>query len=210
MNPRMSLMCALAAGCFAAGPLLAQDASAAGMQTTPTDNTGMSTPAPATTTHGAMDMNMGEPASRDPMDDQSSMDHQGGMNDPNAMGNQGGMNDPNAMGNQGGMNGSNAMGNQGGMNGSNAMGNQGGMNDPNAMGNQGGSRGAVEFRSTMPPAPETSQAAPSWDELSNGSRSITAEQAASYPLLANDFIHADRNGDGRVSKSEYERWKPQD
>ena len=35
---------------------------------------------------------------------------------------------------------------------------------------------------------------------------ITAAQADHYPPLANDFIQADRNRDGRISKAEYERW----
>lgn len=35
---------------------------------------------------------------------------------------------------------------------------------------------------------------------------ITASEADAYPPLANDFIQADRNRDGRISKAEYERW----
>lgn len=35
---------------------------------------------------------------------------------------------------------------------------------------------------------------------------ITSEEADAYPPLANDFIHADLNRDGRVSKAEYQRW----
>jgi len=39
-----------------------------------------------------------------------------------------------------------------------------------------------------------------------GAGFLTAEEANAYPPLANDFIHADTNRDGRVSRSEYERW----
>ena len=35
---------------------------------------------------------------------------------------------------------------------------------------------------------------------------ITSAEADAYPPLANDFIHADGNRDGRVTRAEYERW----
>lgn len=35
---------------------------------------------------------------------------------------------------------------------------------------------------------------------------ITGDEAEAYPPLANDFIHADGNRDGRVSRAEYDRW----
>ena len=35
---------------------------------------------------------------------------------------------------------------------------------------------------------------------------ITSNEADAYPPLANDFIHADSNRDGRVTRAEYERW----
>ncbi len=35
---------------------------------------------------------------------------------------------------------------------------------------------------------------------------ITSDEADAYPPLANDFIHADANRDGRVSRAEYDRW----
>lgn len=35
---------------------------------------------------------------------------------------------------------------------------------------------------------------------------VTSDEANAYPPLANDFIHADGNRDGRVSRAEYERW----
>ena len=48
---------------------------------------------------------------------------------------------------------------------------------------------------------------PPFDQLDTGHRgSITADQADAYPPLANDFIHADGNRDGRISRAEYERW----
>lgn len=65
--------------------------------------------------------------------------------------------------------------------------------------------GELVVRSSMPPAPPAGPA-PSFQQLSDDGTSITEDEAAAYPLLANDFIHADRNRDGRVSRSEYERW----
>ena len=68
--------------------------------------------------------------------------------------------------------------------------------------------GELTVRSSMPPAPPAGPA-PSFEQLSGGGKSISEEQASAYPLLANDFIYADHNRDGRVSKSEYERWAAQ-
>jgi hypothetical protein len=51
--------------------------------------------------------------------------------------------------------------------------------------------------------------APSFEQLSGGGKSISESQAEAYPPLANDFIHADRNRDGKVSKAEYQRWLKQ-
>jgi hypothetical protein len=49
--------------------------------------------------------------------------------------------------------------------------------------------------------------APSFESLDkNGDGRITPEEAAAYPLLANDFQMADSNRDGRISRREYERW----
>jgi len=50
---------------------------------------------------------------------------------------------------------------------------------------------------------------PSFEQLSNGGKSISEEQAAAYPPLANDFEFADRNRDKHISKSEYQRWLKQ-
>lgn len=41
---------------------------------------------------------------------------------------------------------------------------------------------------------------------SRGVGYITSTEAEAYPPLANDFIHADRNRDGRISRAEYQRW----
>lgn len=69
-------------------------------------------------------------------------------------------------------------------------------------------QGLVVINSSPAPAP-TFGPAPDFDQLSGGSKGITAEQAASYPPLANDFLNADSNKDGKVSKSEYARWVKQ-
>lgn len=70
-------------------------------------------------------------------------------------------------------------------------------------------QGQVEVRSSMPPPPPAGPA-PSFEQLSGGGKYISEEQASAYPLLANDFLHADRNRDGRISKSEYKRWTDND
>ncbi len=59
---------------------------------------------------------------------------------------------------------------------------------------------------SVPPAAPVIGPAPPFEQLSGGSKGITEEQAVAYPPLANDFIHADTNRDGKISKSEYERW----
>lgn len=65
--------------------------------------------------------------------------------------------------------------------------------------------GELTVHSSMPPAPPAGPA-PSFEQLSGGTKYITEAQAAAYPLLANDFLYADHNRDGRVSKEEYKRW----
>jgi len=65
--------------------------------------------------------------------------------------------------------------------------------------------GELEVRSSMPPPPPAGPA-PAFEQLSGGGKYISEEQSSAYPLLANDFIHADHNRDGRISKKEYERW----
>lgn len=56
------------------------------------------------------------------------------------------------------------------------------------------------------PAPRNFGPPPPFANLANGKSYITADDAGGYPLLANDFIYADSNRDGRVSKAEYDRW----
>lgn len=59
--------------------------------------------------------------------------------------------------------------------------------------------GQPEARSYGPP--------PSFAQLDRrGAGYLTSAEADAYPPLANDFIHADGNRDGRISKAEYERW----
>lgn len=65
--------------------------------------------------------------------------------------------------------------------------------------------GELEVHSSMPPPPPAGPA-PSFEQLSGGGKYISEEQASVYPLLANDFLYADHNRDGRISKSEYARW----
>lgn len=65
--------------------------------------------------------------------------------------------------------------------------------------------GELEVHSSMPPPPPAGPA-PSFEQLSGGGKYISEEQASAYPLLANDFLYADHNRDGRISKSEYARW----
>ncbi|HEU4669153.1 MAG TPA: EF-hand domain-containing protein [Dyella sp.] len=67
------------------------------------------------------------------------------------------------------------------------------------------SQGQVTIRSTLPPA-RTHMAPPPFAQLAGNGKFITPEQAAAYPLLANDFDFADSNRDGRISANEYARW----
>lgn len=53
-------------------------------------------------------------------------------------------------------------------------------------------------RSYAPPPP--------FAQLSGGKGYITEADAQRYDLLANDFIYADSNRDGRISQAEYARW----
>jgi hypothetical protein len=80
---------------------------------------------------------------------------------------------------------------------------QGGMN---GNGMEAGGNANVEFKSSMPPAANAGPA-PDFSQLANGRKSITMQEAASYPPLANDFGYADKNGDGRISQREYESWQ---
>ena len=72
----------------------------------------------------------------------------------------------------------------------------------------GAPSGDIEVRSSMPEPPPAGPA-PSFEQLSGGAKSISEEQASAYPLLANDFLYVDHNRNGRISKSEYEKWVAQ-
>jgi hypothetical protein len=69
-------------------------------------------------------------------------------------------------------------------------------------------QGPVTVNSQPAPAP-TIGPAPSFEQLSGGGKSISEDQAAAYPPLANDFINADTNKNGKISKSEYAHWMKQ-
>lgn len=69
-------------------------------------------------------------------------------------------------------------------------------------------QGQLVVNSVPAPAPSVGQA-PAFAQLSAGGKSISAAQAAAYPPLANDFLNADSNKDGKVSQSEYARWVKQ-
>ena len=66
-------------------------------------------------------------------------------------------------------------------------------------------QGQVTVKS-VPPAAPSIPPAPSFKQLAGGGKAITQAQASAYPPLANDFGYADRNKDGKISKSEYEHW----
>ena len=65
-------------------------------------------------------------------------------------------------------------------------------------------QGQVTINSIVPPV--VAGPAPSFEQLSGGSHYITEDQAAAYPLLANDFIYVDKGHTGHISKAQYERW----
>lgn len=69
-------------------------------------------------------------------------------------------------------------------------------------------QGELTVNSMPANAPSYGQA-PSFEQLSQGGKSISADQADAYPPLANDFEHADKNRNNQISKSEYESWLKQ-
>lgn len=70
--------------------------------------------------------------------------------------------------------------------------------------------GDVIVRSSGETGYRPSGPAPAFGQLdANADRAISADEANGYALLANDFIKADANRDGRVSQREYERWSAQ-
>jgi len=56
------------------------------------------------------------------------------------------------------------------------------------------------------PGPRQYAPPPAFAQLARGKSYITSADAEGYDLLANDFIHADGNRDGRISQAEYDRW----
>ncbi len=57
------------------------------------------------------------------------------------------------------------------------------------------------------PAAQPAGPAPAFAQLDrDGNGSISRDEAVAYPLLSNDFIHADSNRNGAISKREYSRW----
>ncbi len=64
--------------------------------------------------------------------------------------------------------------------------------------------GQLTVKSTVPPV--AAGPAPSFEQLSGGSRYITVDQATAYPLLANDFAYVDKGKTGHITKSQYEHW----
>ncbi|MEO5627209.1 MAG: hypothetical protein ABIQ70_14475 [Dokdonella sp.] len=60
---------------------------------------------------------------------------------------------------------------------------------------------------TGQPAAQDPGPAPTFAQLDRrGAGYLNSDDAAGYALLANDFIYADSNRDGRISKAEYNRW----
>lgn len=66
-------------------------------------------------------------------------------------------------------------------------------------------QGKLIVHSAPAPAPRIGPA-PSFEQLSGGSKTISEAQAVAYPPLANDFINADGNRNSGVSKAEYTQW----
>jgi hypothetical protein len=69
-------------------------------------------------------------------------------------------------------------------------------------------RGEVIVNSAPANAPAIPPA-PSFEQLSGGGKAISQSQAQAYAPLANDFIHADSNRVGKISKTEYLHWLKQ-
>jgi cytoskeletal protein RodZ len=66
------------------------------------------------------------------------------------------------------------------------------------------SQGQLTVKSSVPAAQPTGSP-PSFEQLANGKKYITKDDANAYPPLANDFLYASHNGN-RISKAQYERW----
>jgi hypothetical protein len=66
-------------------------------------------------------------------------------------------------------------------------------------------KGEVVVKSLPAPAPKIAPP-PSFNQLSGGSKVISAAQATAYPPLANDFLYVDGDHNGNINKTEYSRW----
>jgi len=67
-------------------------------------------------------------------------------------------------------------------------------------------QGELVVNSSQPQAHDYG-APPSFAQLDTSHAGyVTPSEADAYPPLANDFIHADANRNGKVSRAEYERW----
>ncbi|GLQ94255.1 hypothetical protein [Dyella acidisoli] len=66
------------------------------------------------------------------------------------------------------------------------------------------SQGQVTINSTVPTT-QPAMSPPSFEQLANGKKYITKDDANAYPPLANDFLYASNNG-SRISKAQYEHW----
>lgn len=69
-------------------------------------------------------------------------------------------------------------------------------------------QGELTVHSAPAPAPVIGPA-PTFEQLSGGGKAITEDQAMAYLPLVNDFINADSNRNGSISKTEYARWTKQ-
>lgn len=65
-------------------------------------------------------------------------------------------------------------------------------------------KGQVTINSTMGTAPSTASPPP-FEQLANGKKYISKEDANAFPPLANDFEYAAHHGN-RISKAQYESW----
>ncbi len=69
--------------------------------------------------------------------------------------------------------------------------------------------GTKTVRSGMPAQPAAGPAPPFAVLDKQGRGFLDTTDAEGYPLLSTDFIKADANRDGKVSKAEYEHWVAQ-
>ncbi|WP_266171788.1 hypothetical protein [Dyella subtropica] len=65
-------------------------------------------------------------------------------------------------------------------------------------------QGEVTINSTIP-ATKNAGPPPDFAQLAGGKSYVTEDDAAAYPPLANDFLHAS-SGKNRLTKAQYENW----